>query len=360
MICRNFSFLCILIKQILKQKTHVTIYDLAKELNVSPSTISRALKGHSSISQDKIKLINKLAKKRNYIPNDIAANLRQAKSNNIGVITTWLNRYFHSQIISGVEEEVSNKGMNVIIMQSHDRYLDEVENAKAMMNSRVSGLIVSLAMETKNYSHFEPFLRNQIPVVFADRVPPESFKCHKVQIDNIKAAYVATKHLIDQGAQRIAHLSGQHHRENYRERIQGYTNALKDAGLKTDKKLIYELNIKSVEEAVSAADELLSSKNPPDAIFCTNDNMAVGIIQYCKSKGIKVPEDVMIKGFNDDPISTIIAPSLTSTYNPGIEIGRESARLLIEQLTHKGKSKEFKNILLETELRIRESTNRSE
>jgi LacI family transcriptional regulator len=248
--------------------------------------------------------------------------------------------------------------MNVIIMQSHDRYHDEVENVKAMMNSRVSGLIVSLAMETVDYRHFEPFIQNQIPIVFADRVPPESFKCHRVQIDNVKAAYVATKHLIDQGAKRIAHLSGQHHRENYRERILGYTNALKDAGLKTDKKLIYELNIKSVEEAVAAAEELLTSKNPPDGIFCTNDNMAVGIIQYCKSKGIRVPDDVMIKGFNDDPISTIIEPSLSSTYNPGIEIGRESAKLLIDYLVNKWKSKDYKNIMLDTELRARESTRR--
>lgn len=342
----------------MKPKTHVTIYDLARELNVSPSTISRALKGHKSISAEKIKEITKLAKKWNYVPNDIAANLRQAKSNNIGIITTWINRHFHSQIISGVEEEASNKGINVIIMQSHDRYQDEVENAKAMLNSRVSGLIVSLAMETIDYSHFEPFFRNNIPVVFADRVPPDEIKCHKVLIDNEKTAYIVTKHLIDQGAKRIAHLSGQRHRENYKERIHGYQHALREHGLKLDKKLIYEFDIKSAEEGVMATRQLMASQYPPDAIFCTNDTMAVAILQYCKKNNIKVPEDLMVLGFNDDPISSIIDPTLSTVVNPGFEIGRNAANLLLEHIKHNWRSKDFKTILLETELKIRESTSR--
>lgn len=338
-----------------KNKTHVTIYDLAKELKVSPSTISRALRGHSSISQDKIKAISKLAKKRNYIPNNLAANLRQNKSNNIGVITTWINRNFHAQIISGAEEEVSNQGMNVIILQSHDRYLDEVHNAQALLNSRVSGLIVSLAMETINYDHFLPFFRNNIPVAFADRVPAE-LASHKVLIDNVHTAYVATKHLIDQGCRRIAHLSGQRHRENYRERISGYTKALKESGLKIEKKYIYEFATKSVDEAVEATRQLMALPVPPDAIFCTNDNMAVGILQYCKKTGIKVPDQLAVMGFNNDPITTIIEPNLTSTINPGFEIGKQAAKLILDHTRLKWTSKNFTTIKLGTELVVREST----
>ncbi|MEP7269257.1 MAG: LacI family DNA-binding transcriptional regulator [Saprospiraceae bacterium] len=342
----------------MKKKTHVTIYDLAAELKVSPSTISRALSGHNSISKEKVKEIIQLAKKRNYIPNDIASNLRKAKSNNIGVITTWINRTFHSEIISGVEEEVSNKGMNVIILQSHDRYKDEVENAKALLNSRVSGLIVSLAMETKNYDHFEPFFRNQIPVVFADRAPGPEIKCHQVLIDNELTAYVATKHLIDQGCRRIAHLSGQKHRENYKERIQGYNKALRESGLRLDKKYIYELATKSAEEGVMATRELMSLPEPPDAIFCTNDSMAIAIIQFCKSVGIKIPEQLCIMGFNNDPTCKIIEPNLTSTVNPGFEIGKESGKLLLDLLHFNWKPKEYRTITLDTQLIARESTAR--
>ncbi|MEP7320900.1 MAG: LacI family DNA-binding transcriptional regulator [Saprospiraceae bacterium] len=339
----------------MKSKTHVTIYDLAKELDVSPSTISRALRGHSSISEDKIKIITKLAKKRNYIPNDIAANLRQNKSNNIGVITTWINRNFHAQIISGVEEEASSQGMNVIILQSHDRYKDEVQNAQALLNSRVSGLIVSLAMETRNYDHFLPFFKNRIPVVFADRVPSE-LNSHKVLIDNVKVAYVATKHLIDQGYRHIAHLSGQRHRENYRDRILGYTKALKEHGINVNKNFIYELKTKSGDEAIQAIQELLSLPIPPDAVFCTNDTMAVSIIQYCKKAGIHVPGQLAVMGFNNDPITTIIEPNLTSVFNPGFEMGKQAAKLLLDHNRLKWTDKNFTTIKLGTELMIREST----
>ncbi len=340
----------------MRKKTHVTIYDLATEMGVSPSTISRALKGHKSISADKIKAIIKLAKKRNYVPNDLAASLRQATSNNIGVITTWINRNFHAQIISGVEEEASNKGMNVIILQSHDRYLDEVHNAQALLNSRVSGLIVSLAMETLDYNHFKPFFKNHIPVVFADRVPPDAIKSHRVLIDNFKAAYMATQHLIDQGCKRIAHLSGQRHRENYRERIEGYSKALKDHGIKVDKRYIYECETKSNEEGVMAARQLLSLSEPPDAIWCTNDNMAVAIVQYCKKVGIKVPEQLAVLGFNNDPITTIIEPNLSTLINPGFEIGKHAARLIIDHHRLKWTEKDYATIKLETELVVRESS----
>lgn len=340
-----------------KKKTHVTIYDLAAELKVSPSTVSRALNGHPGIGKERVKAIIKLAKKRNYVPNDMAAGLRQSRSNNIGVITTWIDRNFHSSLIRSVEEEVSSKGMNVIILQSHDRYKDEVENAKALLNSRVSGLIVSLAMETRDYGHFKPFFEKNIPVIFADRVPRE-IHAHKVLVDNFKAAYRATSHLIEQGYKHIAHLSGQQHRDNYLDRQEGYVQALKDHGLKVDKRLIYECETKSAEEGVLAVQQLLSLRQPPDALFSTNDTMAISILQYFKKIGIHVPRDFGIVGFNNDPITSIIDPPITTTYNPAYEIGKHAAKLLLEHQRLNWTEKDFKTIRLDTELIIRESTMR--
>lgn len=349
------STLAIEKKLALKKKTHVTIYDLAKELNVAPSTISRALKGHPGIGKDKVKAITKLAKKWKYIPNDMAANLRQNRSNTIGVITTWIDRNFHSSLIRSVEEEVSSKGMNVIILQSHDRYKDEVDNAKSLLNSRVSGLIVSLAMETKDYSHFLPFFEKNIPVIFADRVPRE-INAHKVLIDNFKAAYTATSHLIEQGYKHIAHLTGQQHRENYKDRVDGYKKALKDHGIKVDKRLIFECETKSAEEGVLAVQQLLSLPQPPDAVFSTNDNMAISILQYLKKIGIRVPKDFGIVGFNNDFITSIIDPPITTIYNPAFEIGKHAAKLLLEHQRLNWTEKNFITIRLETELIVREST----
>lgn len=338
----------------MKAKKGVTIYDIANELNVSPSTVSRALKDHFSIGKEMIKAVKKLANERGYRPNNIAASLRRNKTNTIGVMISWINRPYVSSLISGVEEAASKAGYKVIISQSHDNYINEVANAKALYDSRISGLVVSLAMETKSYDHFEQFIRNDIPVVFVDRIS-EEFNADKVVIDNVSAGFTATQHLIEQGCKRIAHFAGAQHRNVYKERQKGYIEALRQHNLPVDESLIVRGETLSSEEGMKMADYLLNLPEPPDAIFSSNDTAAVSAIQYAKKKNIIIPDELAIIGFNNDPISLIIDPPLSTITHPAVSMGQIAAQQVLKHKDHRD-IVESETIVLKTELIIRESS----
>ncbi len=338
----------------MKQKKDITIYDIANELNISPSTVSRALKDHRSIGEKTKKAVVDLATKRGYRPNSIAASLRSKKTNNIGVVISWINRPFISSLISGIEMEANLKGYNVIISQSHDIYENEVENAKALYDSRVSGLVVSLAMATKKYGHLKQFIDSNIPVVFVDRVV-EDLNCDIVVIDNFEAGYMAAEHLIEQGCRRIAHIGGAQHLNVYRDRELGYRQALIDKGLQVDEEIILHDDVLSAENGTKCADFLLSLPNPPDGIFTVNDTSAVSVIQYAKQKGIKVPEELAIIGFNNDPISEIIEPQLSSVSHPAIDMGIMAARQVLKHKEHR-EIVQGERITMKTEIIARASS----
>lgn len=338
----------------MKNNKEVTIYDIANELNVSPSTVSRALKGHFSIGKETIKAVKKLADKRGYRPNGIAASLRKSKTNTIGVIISWINRPFISSLISGVEQAANKEGFNVIISQSHDSYESEVANARTLYDSRVGGLVVSLAMETINYDHFRQYLKKDIPVVFVDRVA-EELNSDIVVIDNYDAGFTAITHLIEQGCRRIAHIGGAQHRNVYAERERGYREALKQNNIPVDESLILHSDVLSHEEGLKCAEHLLSLPNPPDGIFSANDTAAVSVIQYAKQKGIKIPEDLAIIGFNNDPVSTIIDPPLSTMMHPAVDMGIIAAQQVLKHREHKDIVKS-ETIVLKTELLVRESS----
>lgn len=341
----------------IKNKT-VTIHDLAKELGVSASTISRALKEHPSISQNTIKKVKKLAEERGYRPNQLAASLRKRKTTNVGILVPWINRPFISSLISGAEKAARQKGYNIIISQSQDSYANEIDNIKTLFDSQVCALVVSLAMETKTYDHFDPFLENDIPLIFVDRAPAE-LDVYKVIIDNFTAAFNATKHLIEQGCERIAHLGGATHQNIYRERARGYVEALKQHNLPIDEKLLLKGNILSSEEGTRLAEYLLSLPNPPDGIFSANDTAAVSTIQYAKSIGIKIPEQLAVIGFNDDPICQIVEPKLSSVVHPALQMGKITMEKILQLTSENG----FQNgngqpTILDTTLVLRDSSMR--
>ena len=339
-----------------KRKKRVTIYDLATELNVAPSTVSRALQDHYSIGPDTRAAVKELARKRGYRTNTVAASLRTAKSNTIGIMVPWINRPFVSSLISGVEAAAQEAGYNVIISQSNDSYEKEVANVKTLLDSRVHVLLVSLAMETTDYTHLLEVEQAGTPVVYVDRVPTP-LQGHRVMIDNFAAAAKATEHLLQQGCRRIALLSGALHQEIYRERRRGYLHALERHGIAVDENLIRVSSRLSVEEGMRIADELLHLGVPPDAIFSTNDGAAVGAIKLARQRGIRIPQELAIMGFNDDPVCEIIEPSLSSVTHPAALMGRQA---VLEALRIADPEIEtaFLRSSLDTEVVIRASTRR--
>lgn len=341
----------------MKNKKEVTIYDLAKELSYSPSTISRALKDHKSISQKTTLRVKEVAAKMGYRPNTLAASLRNNRSKTIGIMISRINRPFISSLISGIEESARKSGYNVIISQSNDIYKNEIQNAKALYDSRISGLVVSLSMETKKLNHFQQFIDLGIPIVFVDRVP-EELDTYKVLIDNYSAGYKATQHLIDQGCKRITHFAGAQHVNVYNERKKGYLDALIDNNIPIDKKLIINFETLSFEEGEKSTIELLKMKNPPDGIFSANDTAAVAAIITAKKIGVRVPEDLAVIGFNDDPIASIVDPGLSTITHPAIDMGRISADKILDHMLNDYKGNNTDTTILKTHLIVRNSSKR--
>lgn len=339
----------------MKIKKEVTIYDLAKELNYSPSTISRALNNHKSISKKTIKLIKEAAEEMGYRPNNLAAGLRNNKSNTIGVLISRINRPFMASLISGIEETARKAGYNVLISQSNDMYENEVSNCNALYDSRITGLIVSLSMETVDMAHFQKFMDQGIPIVFVDRVP-DNFNSYKVVIDNYTAGYSATKHLIDQGCTRIAHFAGAQHRNIYEERKKGYLDALRESDLPIRDDLIIHFKTLSFEEGNKATKKLLKMPEPPDGIFSANDTAAVSAIMCAKKMGVEVPQELAVIGFNDDPIASIMQPSLSTVSHPASKMGAISAKRI---LNHSGQNYDAdltEITVLGTEIIVRDSS----
>jgi len=334
-------------------KQDVTIYDIAKELNISPATVSRALKGHPAISAKTKKKIQEVAKARGYRTNNFASNLRTQKTNTIGVIIHELNSHFTTSVLAGIEEVTTAAGYDIIIGHSSEAYKKEVSNAHNFFHKRVDGLIASLAYDTKDISHFEPFIRKNIPVVFFDRVENSAVGT-KVVIDNFKAGYDATTHLIKQGCKRIMHVTASQQRNVYADRFKGYKQALIANKIPYNPKLLV-INDLSEKAAIDTARHIMHMKPLPDAVFITNDFCAAICMKTLMEQGIKVPEDIAFVGFNNDVISTIVEPKLTTVNYPGEKMGEIAARNLIEQLTSRTESL-TDTIIITSELIIRESS----
>ncbi|WP_435139369.1 LacI family DNA-binding transcriptional regulator [Formosa sp. A9] len=338
-------------------KKEVTIYDIAKETNYSPSTVSRALNNNSSISEKTIKKIKAVAKQMGYSPNTMAANLRNSKSNTIGILISRINRPFVSTLISGIEETARKSGYNVIISQSYDEYDIEVNNSEALYNARIGGIISSLGMETQNFDHFQKFIDQGIPVVFVDRVP-NLFNVYKVVVDNYTAGYNATKHLIEQGCKRIAHFAGLEHVIVYHDRKQGYLDALKEYNIPVDPDLIIHFKSLSLKEGKKAAKKLLKSSTPPDGLFSANDTAAVGAIMSAKKLGIAIPEELCVIGFNDDPIASIVDPPLSTIKHPARKMGALSALRVLKHSNEDTINSVSEISMLNTKIVVRASSQR--
>lgn len=343
----------------MEEHRHVTIYDIAEKLNLATSTISRALKDHHTISDKTIKKVKQTAKEMGFVPNTLAAGLRGNKSRTIGILIPTVTQPFLSSLISGIEIAAQKSEYSVLIMQSHDSYEMEVNLAKSLYSNRVSGVICSLAMETKDTSHFNQFSNNNIPLVFVDRVPRD-YDTFRVVINNYLAGYKATKHLIEQGCKRIAHLTaGSEFGTLYNERKRGYMDALIEHELPVDEKLIINLKEMTYEDGVKACNQLFDLKIRPDGLFAPGDILAVSAVQTAKKRGIKIPEEFAVIGFNDDPISKIIEPNISTITHPAEKMGKAAAELIIKNLKS-AKEEDAKEItFLNTQVLVRESSKRN-
>jgi LacI family transcriptional regulator len=335
----------------------ITIYDIARALEISPATVSRGLKDHPGIRKDTKKRIVEAARAMGYQHNTFARSLRIKRTNTIGVVIPRLNSYFMSTVIAGMEKIANNSGYNLIISQSQESAKREIASVNTMFNSRVDGLMVSLAYETENIDHFNSLLQKDIPIIFFDRVA-EHTKCTSIVIDNARAGYDVTLHLLEQGCKRIVYIGGDLGRNVYADRLKGYKQALAEKGIPFDESLVIINNLNE-QAGVDAAQQVLSMANRPDGIFAANDTSAVACIGHLKQAGIRVPHDIAVAGFNNDPISRVIEPNLTTIHYPGLEMGEIAATTLINYL-NKQPGSNLNTLVLRHSLIVRQSSMRKE
>lgn len=340
----------------MKKKGEVTIYDISKALNISASTVSRGLNNSPQVRKELRKKIMMTAQEMGYQHNKFAANLRQKRTRTLGVVIPRIDSHFMSTVISGMEKVANSAGYQLLISQSEESAALEEANIQALFSSRVDGMLVSLSFETKSLEVFKNIFRRDIPLVFFDRVF-ECSNCVNVVIDNFRAGYEITKHLISQGCRKIVHVGGSLNRNVYNDRFRGYRQALADSSLEYDDRMLIltDLNDNSGAEVVG---RMLGNGTMPDGIFTANDTSAVSLICELKRKGFRVPDDVAVAGFNDDPVSRIVEPNLTTVHYPGRAMGEVAASTMIRIL--EGTQYERVNsIILSHELIVRESSLRT-
>ena len=312
--------------------SQITMKDIAKALGVSVATVSRALADNPSISEKRRKMVQEYAKEHNFVSNVLAESLRHSKARSqkiIGVIVPEIVHYFFSTVISGIEEEASNRGYSIIVAQSKEQFDREVKICDNFIRSRVCGVIVSQAKNTKQYDHFIRIIDNEMPLVFFDRICT-GVNASRVVVDDYHGAFTATKYLIDTGCKRIAFCGSSLHLEIVKNRMNGYKDALRlhDMEIYND----YILECDSRELAEQMIPGMMQREDRPDAFFCINDDTAIGVIHIVKRLGFKIPEDVSICGFTNCERALACDPMLTTMDQRGNEIGHQAANILINKV----------------------------
>jgi DNA-binding LacI/PurR family transcriptional regulator len=337
-----------------QQKRHISLKDLASELGVSISTVSRALKDHPNISSEVKARVKKLAEKWDYRPNPLAMGLLRQNTRTIGVIVPDLVTHFFSSVISGIESYASKQGYYIIISSSYESLQKEKECIENLLNSRVEGLIVSLSYQTEDYSHFEELVRKGIPVVFFDRTCLPG-KVSSVVADNREAARKITSHFIESGYRRIAYIAGPTYLNISADRQEGYLEVLREKNLDFNPDYLVHCEM-NPDSATEATRKLLSLPEAPDAIFGINDTVAFAAMKEIRRQGLNIPKDVGIVGFTDDYHATVVFPSLSSVSHPTFEMGETAARLFFESLEGDHSPRQVE---LKTRMVIRDSSIRS-
>ncbi len=329
-----------------------TIKDIAKRLNISLSTVSRAMRNAPDVTADTKRAVLALSDELNYQPNKLALSLKQKQTHNIAVIVPNLD-YVLSTMVKGIDEVALEAGYTVMVCQSNESFGREIVNTRRMMDSLVDGFIISVSSETKVFDHFKKILDKKLPMVVFDRVTP-FLKAPGVRIDNEDGGFQATEHLIEQGYKRIAILAGPKNLGISNQRLDGYLKALKKYGMKPEDDLIINCDFNQ-HYAYLATQELLNMKKRPDAIFTISDRMAIGAMLAIKEKGLNMPNDIGLVGFNNEPVVSLVSPGISSVDQPAFELGKLAAKLFIETV-HQDKDMSDVEEVLKPKLMIRESS----
>lgn len=339
------------------KKKKTTINDIAEALNITASTVSRALQDHPRISDATKKEVIRTAKKLNYHPNNIAAALRKGKSNLLGVMVPITDENFFASAIRGIEEVANQSGFRVLIMQSNDSTDKEKANIDAMFRAQVDGVLASIAMETTTFEHYQEIIDRGIPLILFDRFS-DLINTNTVALDDYQGAYKAVEHLIKQGCRKIVHFAGYQHVSIYGERFRGYRDALKNYDIPFNDDLFYECDLK-LESGRKLAKKILSRNVLPDAIFSSSDYSAMGAMQVLKAHGIAIPGQIAIVGFSNEPFSSFVEPGLSTVEQHSSKMGQLSAKLFLEQLALGTESELItKKTVITPKLIIRASSNK--
>ncbi len=307
----------------------ISINDIARALGISPSTVSRALKDHPDISTETKRVVKEYAEQVNYRPNALALSLKRQRSNTLGLIIPEIVHHFFSSVISGIEELAYAKGYRIIICQSNEDYKREVINTQVLLDNRVDGIIISMSKTTTDPAHFKDLIDSGIPVVFFDRVC-EEVETDRVVIADFEGALLATSHLIERGCKKILHFASPQHLLIGRLRLQGYLKALSNYGIEYDPSYIIQCDTR--QEVSDLKDQILRLAPEIDGIFAVNDFTAIAAMQLLQENGYKIPVDIAVTGFGNDPIASIANPPLTTVEQRGFEMGRQAVEILIRRI----------------------------
>ena len=336
-------------------KADSTIRDIARILGVSKSTVSRALNDHYDVSQETARKVKELAIEMDYHPNILARQLKLQRTNILGVIIPeTINRFF-AKAVGGIQEVASSAGYNVMICQSNETIALEQNNLQILMSSKVDGLLVSVSRETNRHDHFQYAIGKDIPLVFFDRII-EELNVSQVYSDNFDISFQGTEHLIDQGCKRIAFIAGPSHLYNSRNRLNGYLEALKSRNVQIAEELIVQANYQK-NDVHEYTNYLLNLEQRPDGIFAINDMAALEMMHILKMRGLQIPKDVAILGFNNEIICNFVEPTLSSIDHPAFDMGFAAAKILLKQITAKEIVQEKQ--LIRSKLVVRESSTRN-
>ena len=334
-----------------------TILDIAEALKLSPATISRALNNHPYVKEKTRNDVVEMAAKLGYRRNHMASGLRSNRTHTVGLIIPRVSMFFHAEVITTIQNDLHKHGYNLIICQSNDSVRMERELTETLYASRVDALIAACTLQTIDFGHFDKFVEHDTPVIFYDRVPVNPYKATLIKGDDFHGAYAAASHLITAGCKKIAHISGPLTSNLYQDRASGFLKAMEEQGLAVNQDWIFHQEL-SHENAIKAMQKLFETAEVPDGLFADNDTTAIAAIEFAKTAGIAIPEQLKIVGYSNDPRTAIISPAVTSVEQFPNLVGKRIVETLVDLLApdYEGAIYKTEPVIIPVELISRRST----